>query len=92
MNIMGQNDSPPGIQFGAKLLKTAGYQVRVVILVILRVDAGSDNMIPKIGHSRKHLAVDSEKRRSHVPGDDTNDLLKRILELSHLSHDGVVVE
>lgn len=58
MNIMGQNDSPPGIQFGAKLLKTAGYQVRVVILVILRVDAGSDNMIPKIGHSRKHLAVE----------------------------------
>lgn len=92
MNIMRQNDSPPGIQLGAKLLETAGHQVGAVILVILRVDTGSDNMIPEIGHSRKHLAVDSEKWRSHVPGDGTNNLLKRILELSHLPHDGVVVE
>ena len=92
MNIMGQNDSSPGIQLGAKLVETAGYQVGVVILVVLRVDTGSDNMIPEIGHSRKHLAVDSEKWWSHVPGNGTNDLLKRILEFSHLPHNGVVVE
>ena len=92
MNIMRQNDRPPGIQLSTKLLETAGDQLGAVILVVLRVDTGSNNMIPEIGHSRKHLAVDGEEWRSHIPGDDTNNLLKRILELCHLSHDGVVVE
>ena len=92
MHVMRQNDTTPTIQLVIELVHTVGNQTGVIVLVILRVDAAADNMVPEIPQSTQRDIISGKIWRPHVGRLNADNLLQRILELGHLRHDPVVVE
>ena len=92
MNVMRQNDIPSRIQPIFEVVDTVSNQRRIIVRVVLCVNARVDDMIPKISHNTQNEIIHCEVRRSHVTGSNADDLLQCILKLGHLRHDAIVVK
>ena len=66
MDIMCQDDRSSLVKLAIELFYTAPNQIRMVVLVVLGVNAGADDMVPEVTHDAENVIVCAEERWPHV--------------------------
>ena len=84
MGIMRQHNIPATIHLAHKLVKTQADPRRLVVLVVLRVDAALDHLVSEIAHHGENIVVDFEIRWAHVGGCVAHDGTQGVFESGHL--------
>lgn len=92
VNIMRKHHIPTSTQLSAKFLKRAPDLSGMVILIVLGIDTGADDMVPEIPHGGEHEVVEHQERRAHVCWEYADHAQERFFQLGHLGHDGGVVQ
>lgn len=92
MNIVRKHNIPASVQLSLKLLEAQPAQARIVVLVVLGIDAGPDNMVPQVRHGSERDIIEHQERHAHVGREHTDDAHERFFKFGHLRLDGFVVQ
>lgn len=92
MCIMSQDNVATVIELRSEFVKAAPAQGRMVGLIVLRVDAGANNVVSEVRHGSENDVVEEEKWRAHVGWEEADSAKEGRFEVCHLSYDGWIVE
>lgn len=92
MAIMCKHNGSTSIQFRPKLLEAAPAIIGMIILVVLRVDTGSDDMVLQGRHGIQHVGCDHQVGSPHIGWEEAQDAHEGVFEVGHLGDDFVVAE
>lgn len=87
---MGQAKITTIVELSDELVITLTDQVRAVVVIVLSVNTGCDNMVAEILHNLEGQVIDVEVRGTHVGWNIAHGAFKHGLKAGHFLDDLVV--
>ena len=87
MRIMGQHNGATSVNLPLELFKTNPIRVRIIIFIVLCINASPNDVISQIGHSSEDDGRMSEEWGAHVGREEAQDAYEGFFKDCHLVYD-----
>ena len=87
MRIMGQHNGATSVNLPLELLKTNPIRVRIIIIIVLCINASANDMISQFSHSAEDDRCMSQERGAHVGREEAQNAYEGFFKDCHLVYD-----